>query len=146
MTKKNLGYTNENLETLGGAYTAREIAGQPGLWQKTWQKVASEKKDLQKFLDSALSLTGLSIVLTGAGTSAFIGEVAEPLLNRYWPRPVRALPTTTLVTHFEEYIETDRPLLLISFARSGNSPESTATVRLAEEHCARSGISSGDNL
>src|SRR5699024_10075285 len=44
-------------------------------------------------------------------------------------------PTTDLVTHFTKRIAADKPLLLISFARSGNSPESTAAVQRADAYC-----------
>lgn len=123
------------MESNGGVHTAREIAGQPELWIKTWQMVTEQNGELAQFLGPVLDTAGLEVVMTGAGTSAFIGAVAEPLLNRQWPCPVRSLPTTTLVTHFDDYIDTGNPLLLISFARSGNSPESMAVVSLAEERC-----------
>ncbi len=135
MANKFLGQAVEKLEVAGALHTAREIACQPGLWINTWKKINSEKETLHQFLEPILSLSDLDIVLTGAGTSAFIGEVAEPLLNQLWPHSVRAIPTTTLVTHFDYYVEKDKPLLLISFARSGNSPESKATIQLAEDFC-----------
>jgi tagatose-6-phosphate ketose/aldose isomerase len=47
----------------------------------------------------------------------------------------RAISTTTLVTHFKTYVDCNIPLLLISFARSGNSPESVAAVDLANSLC-----------
>ena len=38
-------------------------------------------------------------------------------------------------TNAADYLDADKPLLLISFARSGNSPESVATVNLANKVC-----------
>ena len=44
-----------------------------------------------------------------------------------------AVPTTDLVTNPMDYFSPAHPLLLISFARSGNSPESVAAVELANQ-------------
>lgn len=74
------------------------------------------------------------IVLTGAGTSAFIGDAIEPVMRGMW-RNVRAVPTTDLITHAEYLLDAERPLLLISFARSGNSPESVGAVNIANRLC-----------
>jgi tagatose-6-phosphate ketose/aldose isomerase len=46
-----------------------------------------------------------------------------------------AVATTDLVSHPEDYFFSDESILLISFARSGNSPESTAAVELADKQC-----------
>jgi tagatose-6-phosphate ketose/aldose isomerase len=119
----------------GGKYTAQEITAQPKTWNKTWTKIHKEKKGLTTFLNEPLSSEHLQIVLTGAGSSAFIGDSAVASWNKTCPQTARAIPTTDLVTHFDELIDPAKPLLLISFARSGNSPESTATIRLANERC-----------
>ena len=47
--------------------------------------------------------------------------------------PIRAIPTTDLVTHPRDFFQKSVPTLLISFARSGDSPESIATFELAEK-------------
>ncbi|MEX0995029.1 MAG: hypothetical protein WD599_05830, partial [Balneolaceae bacterium] len=71
----------------------------------------------------------------GAGSSAYIGETIEHLFRVRKGIAANAIPTTTLVTNFEDYIDVTAPLLLISFARSGNSPESMAVVEIAELLC-----------
>src|SRR5699024_6651875 len=118
-----------------GKHTAREIELQPQTWKKTWQKVCSEQEDLEAFCTNVFSHDGLNIVLTGAGSSAFVGDTAAAVWQRSFNRPTQAIPTTDLVTHFEDKIITQDPLLFISFARSGNSPESTAAVELANKYC-----------
>ncbi|HYX08154.1 MAG TPA: tagatose-6-phosphate ketose isomerase, partial [Bacteroidales bacterium] len=50
---------------------------------------------------------------------------------------VVTIPTTHIVSHPGDYFEADTPTLLISFARSGNSPESVASVALAEKYCSK---------
>ena len=74
------------------------------------------------------------VVLTGAGTSAFIGDALQPVMRGLW-RNVRSVPTTDIVTHAKYLLDAERPLLLVSFARSGNSPESVAAVNLANKLC-----------
>lgn len=44
-----------------------------------------------------------------------------------------AYGTTDIVTNPLQYLDPERPTLLVSFARSGNSPESVATVELADQ-------------
>lgn len=54
------------------------------------------------------------------------------VITPHWGNFV-SVPTTDLVTNPVEYLSTDRPTLLISFARSGNSPESVAAVDLTNQ-------------
>jgi len=83
-------------------------------------------------LDPLLARRDLRIVLTGAGTSAFIGECLAPALKRRTPLRVDALASTDLVGSPDRWLEPAVPTLLVSFARSGNSPESMAAVDIAE--------------
>lgn len=118
-----------------GGFTSSEIARQPETWKATWKKIQGEKEKFTGFLQKVLTHENLNIVLTGAGSSAFIGDVVTPTWKNYLNRPVQAIPTTDLVTHFKDFIITESPLLLISFARSGNSPESTAAINRADTCC-----------
>lgn len=127
--------TKENIKNLLSfdLNTSKEIAGQPGLWRSINSSLNRVK--LKNFLKPVLHNQDLQIVLTGAGSSAFIGESVELFFNKDFAKSVRAISTTTLVTNFTDYVDVDDSLLLISFARSGNSPESNAVVDLAEKHC-----------
>lgn len=66
------------------------------------------------------------MILTGAGSSAHAAMCAEPALRRDLGSGVEAIATTDLVTG--EWGATGRrePYVLLSIARSGNSPESLA--------------------
>jgi tagatose-6-phosphate ketose/aldose isomerase len=114
-------------------FTSEEITRQPNTWKAVWKKLHDETSDLKKFLEPIFSLSDLNIVLTGAGSSAFIGEVVSSTWQKNTGHTTQAIPTTDLVTHFNDYILTEAPLLLISFARSGNSPESTAAINQANK-------------
>ncbi len=120
-----------NLNTI---HTKKEIEGQPDLWVKTIQQL-KENESIQSFLCPLLEKSHLNIILTGAGSSAFIGESVQHLFHMKTGINVNAISTTTLVTHFKEFVDPEVPLLLISFARSGNSPESNAAVDIAENLC-----------
>jgi tagatose-6-phosphate ketose/aldose isomerase len=116
----------------GGGTTAREIAQQPDVWRETGTVVASRRDDIDAFLRPLMDKPDLRIMLTGAGTSAFAGEILAPALSRRTGRRVDAVATTDVVSNPREYFTEDGPTLLVSFARSGNSPESVAATELAD--------------
>ena len=100
---------------------AREIAQQPDLWPDTLQRVAS-------YLSNRASVLG-RVIVTGAGTSAYAGQcIAEA-----WPGAYAIATTDLLLLSLEEILARvpglDEGGLLISLARSGNSPESAAVVQ-----------------
>lgn len=118
----------------GALHTANEIAGQPELWLNVYQLVLAEKVRISSFLTEVLP--GVSkIILTGAGTSAYIGLTLSGIYNRLLKVHTDAVATTDLVSHPGNYFFSDEAIMLVSFARSGNSPESTAVVNLADKLC-----------
>lgn len=119
----------------GEAHTHREILSQPGLWQEVYHLIRQESEGIARFLRPVLKMENLRVLLTGAGTSGFIGDAAQGTLQKIWGRPVQAVPTTEIVTQPESIFIRSVPTLLISFARSGNSPESVETVKLANACC-----------
>ncbi len=123
----------QHWDTLGGGHTAREIAQQPAIWRalpQCWNNVAPA--DRQR-IAAILANPQASVILTGAGTSAFAGELAADTLNAACAAQVRAVATTTLLSHPALFIAAQAPLLVVSFARSGNSPESQAIVELVRQ-------------
>lgn len=117
-------------QRLGGLHTAEEIAHQPTVWRALAQTLASQRGRIDRFLGDWLAQPGHRVILTGAGSSAYIGDMAADALNAGCAADVRAIASTSLLTHPELYLKRERPTLLVSFARSGNSPESLATVEL----------------
>ena len=55
-------------------FTASEIAGQPKLWKELGRILLEKKQNIADFMGSLGDLSKLRIILTGAGSSAFIGE------------------------------------------------------------------------
>ncbi len=127
------GYRMEDLTALGALHTAMEINQQPRVWEKIWKSVSQQKKDLSNFLDKALQNTN-SIILTGAGTSAFIGLSLQGVFRNHLHKITESISTTHLVSHPTDYLSNDLPVLLVSFARSGDSPESIAAVELVDKY------------
>ncbi len=130
-----LGFSAESLKKRGASHTAREIESQPQMWMETYRRILSEKETLSEFLLRLNQYPNLNIILTGAGTSAFIGEVLEGPWQIQTGKISRAVATTDIVTHPSLYFHKEIPTLLISFARSGNSPESVKAVELVNQIC-----------
>lgn len=127
-----LGIDTARLDQAGAGLTAREIAQQPGVWPQIDALVAARRGALDAFLGPLLARSGLRIVLAGAGTSAFIGECLAPALLGRGLR-AEAVATTDLVSGPGLFLQPDVPTLVVSFARSGSSPESVAAVALADQ-------------
>jgi tagatose-6-phosphate ketose/aldose isomerase len=113
----------------GGA-TILEIGQQPDAWREVASGIDPKAT---AFLGEVTSRADLRVILTGAGSSAFAGEIAAPALRRHLGRRVEAVATTDIVANPLDHLERDTPTLMVSFGRSGNSPESLATTVLADE-------------
>jgi tagatose-6-phosphate ketose/aldose isomerase len=125
------------LSRAGALWTAREIAQQPASWLRTQDLLRQDAAPIARFLAPLLDQQDLRIILTGAGSSAFIGECLVPLLLQRLGRRVEAIATTDLLSGPAHYFQQDVPTLLVSFGRSGSSPESVAVVDLADRLLSR---------
>ncbi len=126
-------YSTDWLEQHNALHTAREIWQQPDLWRRLHQQLTDTSAQWQPFLQPLLDNPRLQIVLCGAGSSAFAGRALAPWLRQQTGRDVVAYGTTDIVANPHQYLDRSRPTLLVSFARSGNSPESVASVALADQ-------------
>ncbi|WP_404444306.1 SIS domain-containing protein [Sutcliffiella horikoshii] len=121
----------------GAIHTTREIAQQPRLWKETVEILLKHRDTLMSFFKKIDDRhPHIRVILTGAGTSAFVGEtvltsIKEMVKHKRWT--VESIPTTDIVSNPYEYLDKDIPTLMISFARSGNSPESVGSVELGEQ-------------
>ena len=114
----------------GALFTAKEISGQRQLW-KTISELFCTAAGIQEFLQTAYTEVD-NIILTGAGTSAFIGLSLQGAFFRNTQIITRAIATTDIVSHPKDFLNENQTLLIISFARSGDSPESCAALELAD--------------
>lgn len=128
--EKLLGYNALDLKNLRGYSTAKEIDQQPDIWLKAYALIKERQNDIELFIKKLEQGGVRRILLVGAGSSAFVGESLQPYLNKKLKANVEIIATTDIVSHPELYFQRETPTLLISFARSGNSPESLATCDL----------------
>lgn len=126
-------------ESLKGIFTATEIHQQPATWRKTIAQIEASKDELAAFISNVTKHADYDIILTGAGTSEFVGNALFSYLNKVTDFKTKSYGTTDLVATPENYLSQTKPTLMISFGRSGNSPESVGAVDVADEVC-------GDNL
>ncbi|HEP1251184.1 SIS domain-containing protein [Streptococcus pyogenes] len=131
--------SQEALEALGAAITTKEIKQQPALWQETMTSFDITKEALVSFLKAVYeSANGnrVRVIFTGAGTSEYVGNTICPYLNKVGNRQryfFDSIASTDLVAAPEYYLAEEETVLLVSFARSGNSPESVAAVNLINQ-------------
>jgi len=134
MSEKYLGLETDDLLNLGGLITAREIEGQPALWAKVYDTIFESRKIISDFMKSN-SGPSTKIILTGAGSSAFIGNALQGSFTRSFNCQSAAIATTDLITHPYDYLIKGTHHLIISFARSGDSPESIGAADLIDQIC-----------
>lgn len=135
MTKTIFDINETQMSETKSTYTLTEIYQQPATWKKTCQQVASMKDELKAFIDQVITQDDFDVILTGAGTSEFVGNTLFSYLNKKLNYKAKSYVTTDLVATPENYLSRTKPTLLISFGRSGNSPESVGAIDVAEEVC-----------
>lgn len=129
------GIGQEKMQEKSAVFTLTEIYQQPATWEKTCRQIAEHKDEIQKFIDQVITCDDFDVILTGAGTSEFVGNALFPHLAGLLNHKVKSYGTTDIVATPEEYLSRTKPTLLISFGRSGNSPESVGAIDAAEAVC-----------
>ena len=110
-------------------HTAREIAHQPEMWRALCKYLRENK---QAMIDFVTPLGEERIIMTGAGSSGFVGSAAAGFVMQNSGVLCEAIHTTDIVSAPKAKLA-DVPTLLVSFARSGNSPESVGAVKYARK-------------
>lgn len=113
--------------------TAKEILQQPVLWKRLAELLKNQQAEINAFMEELPPLCQLRIILTGAGSSAFIGKSLQAMLLRTIGLRTEAVATTDIVSAPESHLA-DVPTLLVSFSRSGESAESMEALKLAAKH------------
>ena len=132
-----LDYTKEDLIELGAEITTREIYQQPQVWQTAFENYKAQADEIAAFLNNIdEKYDYIKVILTGAGTSAYVGDTLVPYFRKLYDERkwnFNAIATTDIVANPLAYLHKEVPTVLVSFARSGNSPESVAVVDLAKD-------------
>ena len=127
--------SEQEKEALGMTATVREIAQQPVTWRGTRKIFEQHAERLRRFLETARVPGPLeqrpTVVLTGAGTSDYIGQALTLLLRTEWGCETQAIASTDLLANMADTLVPGRRYLMISFSRSGDSPEGVAVLKQA---------------
>lgn len=132
-----LDYSQEELQRLGADITTREIYQQPEVWQEAFEHYKAQAAAIAAFLKKIEDKHDyIKVIFAGAGSSAYVGDTLTPYFRQIYDERkwnFNAIATTDIVANPLVYLKREVPTVLVSFARSGNSPESVATVDLAKQ-------------
>jgi len=128
----------DELAAKGIEYTPREIESQPKVWLKNHELLKGQEDEIRSFIESRIfSKEAPRVILSGAGSSAFVGLAAENLLRKQWQVDVESRASTDIVTNWDSILPKRAETTLVSLSRSGNSPESIGAFILANRFCER---------
>src|SRR5882672_11182127 len=115
----------EEQQRLSYWHTLREICQQPSTWVRTAEVMVQSAPKLLR------SVQGVSsIVLTGSGSSEYAGDCVRMVLQKELGVNVQAVAGGAILTHGGNALPIGRPALMVSLARSGDSPESVGALAL----------------
>ena len=114
----------------GYADTVQEIHHQPETWIETARRMESHQPLLvAQLTDARIGAFGSGgLVLSGSGSSLYVAECLAMPLQRALKVAVSAVSSGGLLTHLDAHLPVSHGGVVVSFARSGNSPESSAAV------------------
>lgn len=116
---------SEEQRQLGYIHTLREICQQPSTWIRTADSMQQSARELSPLVESISSL-----VLSGSGSSEFAGDCVRMVLQKELGVNAQAIAGGTLLTHGSQALPIGRPGVMVSMARSGDSPESVGALAL----------------
>ncbi|MFV0294026.1 MAG: phosphosugar isomerase [Paracoccus sp. (in: a-proteobacteria)] len=111
-------------------FTAAEINAQPDIWRNWAGQLASISENIRDWISAR---SPQEVWLSGAGTSAYIGETLARQVTRYHT-PLLPLATTDLVSRPGLALSRPGPILSIQFGRSGNSSETIGVMDVLDTH------------
>ena len=130
-----LALSEAEREARGLLYTPQEIFQQPNTWWRSYEKLMQLAPELESILERAGVFNELherpTVFLIGAGTSDYVGRTVATLLRRSWQCEVWAVPSTDLLTNFDDLVIAGKSYVWVSFSRSGNSSEGVALLESA---------------
>ena len=127
------GIDKETLEEKKSFNTAKEILQQPKLWKETLEIFRNSEKPLKEYFKKIGFGKEFDVVFTGAGTSEYVGNILEPLLNKNETSEFKSIATTDILNNPLNYMKKNKKTLVVSFARSGDSPESAGVIDIADK-------------
>lgn len=119
------GRSDEEQRRLGYFHTIREICQQPWTWLRTCERMLASGDALKEELKGIRSLA-----LTGSGSSEYAAECVRFALQSALGVPTESISGGALLMYGGKALPPGRPGVLVSVARSGDSPESGGVVEL----------------
>lgn len=119
------GRSEDEQRRLGYFHTLREICQQPWTWLRTCDRMLASRDGLKADLQGIHSLA-----LTGSGSSEYAGECVRFPLQIALGVPTESISGGALLMYGGKALPPGRPGVLVSVARSGDSPESSGVVEL----------------
>ena len=110
---------------LGYFHTLREICQQPWTWLRTCERMTASREILRDHLRGIQSLA-----LTGSGSSEYAAECVRLALQNELGIYTESVSGGALLMYGGKVLPPGRPGLLVSVARSGDSPESGGVIEL----------------
>src|ERR1700693_4339278 len=120
-----LARTPEEQRRLGYFHTLREICQQPATWMQTCSLMLSCAPVLKESLEGIATL-----ILTGSGSSEYAGDCVRLVLQNQLRVTTQAIGGGILLTDGSKALPIGRPGLMVSLARSGDSPETGGALSL----------------
>ena len=106
-----LNYTKEELLELGAEITTREIYQQPDVWKEAFEAYQAKREEIAAFLQGIADKHDyIKVILTGAGTSAYVGDTLVPYFKEVYDERkwnFNAIATTDIVANPETYLKKD---------------------------------------
>jgi tagatose-6-phosphate ketose/aldose isomerase len=110
---------------LGYFHTLKEICQQPWTWLQTCDRMIASGDGLRK------DVAGIrSLALTGSGSSEYAAECVSLPLQDELRICTESISGGSLLMYGGKVLPLERPGLLVSLARSGDSPESRGALKL----------------
>jgi D-galactosamine 6-phosphate deaminase/isomerase len=119
------GRTEADQKRLGYFHTLREICQQPWTWLQTSERMIASRENLIQIIKDMRSVT-----LTGSGSSQYAAECVHFALQNGLGVRTESVSGGDLLIYGGKVLPPERPGLLISLARSGDSPESRGAIEL----------------
>ena len=119
------GRSDADQRRLGYFHTLREICQQPETWLRTCDQMVAVSEIVRQVQAGIRSLT-----LTGSGSSQYAGECICLALQNDLKIQVASVAGGALLMYGGKALPPERPGLVVSLARSGDSPESRGAIEL----------------
>ena len=108
--------------------TWREIHAQPDIWEGFGPVLDQQCDAIRAWIDDS---GAKEVWLSGAGTSAYIGDFVAAALATTSKLPMRSVASTDIVSAPKQFLGKNKPLV-VSFGRSGNSAESIGVLNVMD--------------